>query len=73
MKTLLKILLMIVGVAFGMNGRVALAQHENMPDHENMPPGDHAKHKKDKKKDSDHEKKPPPKSDEEKHKGQDKP
>lgn len=69
----MKTLLIIVGIAVGMNAGVALAQHEKMPGHENMPPGDHSKHKKNKKKDGDADKKPPPKSDDQKHKGHDQP
>ena len=34
--------LLIIGIAVGMNAGVALAQHENMPGHKNMPPGDQA-------------------------------
>ena len=55
----MKRLLLIVAVAVGMNAGIALAQHEKMPGHENMPPGDHAKHEK---KDGDAGKKRPPKS-----------
>ncbi len=68
----MKTLLMIVGVAAGTTGGVALAQHEKMAGHENMPPGDHANHKKHKKQgDSDGDKKQPPKSDDQKHEGHD--
>ena len=35
--------LLIIGIAVGMNAGGALAQHENMPGHKNMPPGDQAK------------------------------
>ena len=56
----MKRLSLIVGVAVAMNAGVALAQHEKMPGHENMSPGDHAKHEK---KDRNADKKVPPKSD----------
>ena len=37
-------LLLIGGIAVGMNASVVLAQHEPMRNHENMSPGEHAKH-----------------------------
>jgi opacity protein-like surface antigen len=75
----MKRLLLIAGIAFGMTTSAAFAQHENMPGHENMPPGDHAKHtknedkQKDKKKDGGADKKQPPTSDDQKHEGHEKP
>ncbi len=57
-RELLKRLLLIAGVAIGMNASVAFAQHEPMPNHENMSPGEHAKHKAQ----EDADKKPPPES-----------
>jgi hypothetical protein len=59
----MKRLLPIVGIAVGMSAGIALAQHEKMPGHESMPPGDHAKHSK---KDGNADKKRPPKSDDKK-------
>jgi Ni/Co efflux regulator RcnB len=72
----MKRLLLTVGIAVGLNTSIALAQHEKMPGHENMPPGDHVKHKKNdgnadkkqprktinKKKSANADKKQPPKS-----------
>lgn len=72
----MKRLLLTVGIVVGLNTSIALAQHENMPGHENMPPGDHVKHIKndgnavkkqprkptDKKKTGNANKKQPPKS-----------
>jgi uncharacterized protein involved in copper resistance len=49
----MKRLLLIVGIALGVNASGALAQHEKMPGHENMPQGDHAKHNKKKQGDAD--------------------
>lgn len=70
-------LLLIVGVAFGLNAGTALAQHENMPGHDmpghdndmpgghdNMPHGDHGKHNK--KKHGATDKREPPKTDDQK-------
>ena len=63
----MKKVMLIVGIAAGMNATVAVAQHEDMPGHENMPSGEHAKHNK--KKDGDADKKQPPKPDDQKHEG----
>ena len=62
----MKKLFLIVGIAIGMNSGIALAQHEKMPGHENMPPGDHAKHGK---KDGKADKKQPSRSDDKKKRG----
>lgn len=43
-REVLKELLLFAGIAVGMNASVVLAQHEPMPNHENMSPGEHAKH-----------------------------
>lgn len=72
----MKRLLLTVGIVVGLNTSIALAQHENMPGHEKMPPGEHVKHMKndgdagkkplrkpnDKKKGGKADKKQPPKS-----------
>ena len=55
--------LLIVGIAVGVSASIALAQHEKMSGHENMPPGDNAKHTK---KDVNADKKWPPKSNDKK-------
>jgi len=55
----MKTLLLIVGITVGINAGIALAQHEKMPGHETMSPGDHAKHEK---KDGNADTKQPPKS-----------
>ncbi len=70
--------LIVIAMTFGMNVSVAFAQHENMPGHENMAPGDHAKHNKKKEKekkktDGDTDKQEAPKTDAQKHKGHDTP
>lgn len=52
----MKNLPMFLAIAVSMNAGVALAQKDNMPGHDNMPPGDHAEHDK-KKKDADADKK----------------
>jgi Ni/Co efflux regulator RcnB len=64
----MKRILLTVGIAAGLNCPIAFAQHENMPGHEKMPPGDHAKHEKEKK-GGDADKKEPPKSTDQKKDG----
>ena len=73
----MKKLMVVIGLALGMNGTVALAQHENMPGHDkmdgghgSMPPGEHAMPGK-MRKAGDAEKKQPPKPDDKKNEGHD--
>jgi hypothetical protein len=69
----MKRVLLIVGIAVGMNTSVALAEHENMPGHANMPDskkmpeGDHAKHNKKDKKGADSNQSPKPDPNHKKH------
>ena len=75
--------LVVVAMIFGLNVSVAYAQHENMPGHDNMSPGEHdnmpkgghGKHgkKKPKPQDGDADKQDAPKTDDAKHKGHDTP
>ncbi len=52
----MKNLTILFAIAVSMNAGVAFAQKDNMPEHDKMPPGDHAEHDK-KKKDADADKK----------------